>query len=689
MSKDQERLDFKPTTDAVEAVQKTAQESSEASKNIASGDAANASASSKPDEIQKKARMEGAAAREEKDHLLSWQLGAGIVGADIGTSVFYSTGVILPYVGFAAPLVILFVCGMMWIFKTTYEEGCSVSPFNGGAYIMVLQTVGKRMAMLVGALTILSYLATAAVSALSGAYYLDSFDNLMQWKAENVIAIGLIPVVLFGLANIKGIKEPAFAVFWIATFHFALLLYMDFYGMYLAFTRGVDFSLVFRDLPTVSPLNFMHGCAAAFLGITGFESAAQIVEQLKTPTWKTLKKVYLSVVVLVAITSPMTSLLCLTLLSDDQIKLYSNNLLSGLAMVEGGDLLLKVLVCDAFLTLFAAVNTAYVGCIGLCTTMAKQGNLPGFLLRRWEDKVPWLQGYPYVVLPFMAITAFMMIILSGKVEDLSHVYGMAFLAVMTSFCIGVIMLRFSMPLKVKRAPFKTSWTIKIKEYELPMPPVIGVITLVTAEIILLISADTARALGLQILLVIMLVMCFYRLGLLESRLRELPDLRLGLGKFSTMNELPDDLPTYVLCSAGAKARNLAFSLIKVLEKEEPGPKEVIIYHAEEEEARRGIMHELLQRVVSQQIAPSFRHHDIILTTKILPETLVDGLIYLKRAHPFSKVFIGTGSHPELADKYTQDLENNLGVPVINIGHILMEQTIPGFAKPRGGEEQTD
>ncbi|MBX9669029.1 MAG: APC family permease [Candidatus Obscuribacterales bacterium] len=619
----------------------------------------------------------------DKDALLNWWMAAGIVGADIGTSVFYSTGVIMPKVGFAAPLVILFVCLMMWLFKSTYEEGCSVSPFNGGAYIMVLQTVGRRLAMFVGALTILSYLATAAVSALSGAYYLDSFDNLMNWSTSNILLVSLIPVVLFGVANIKGIKEPAFLVFFVALGHFLLLLFLDAYGLILAFQRHVDFTFVFQDIPNISPMNMLYGCAAAFLGITGFESAAQIVEQLETPTWRTLKKVYLSIVLLVGITAPITSFLCLALLDKQQLVLYKDNLLSGLAYVEGGQTLLQILVFDACLTLFAAVNTAYVGCIGLCTTMAKQGNLPGFLLRRWEHKVSWLQGYPYIVLLFMAVTALMIFVLPGKVEDLGQVYGMAFLAVMASFCLGVIMLRFRMPVKVARSPFKTNLVIKTKHAAIPLPPLLGLIVLVFAELILIWSSHEARPLGIQILLAILLVMCFYRLGLLESRLRHLPDLRLGLGKFTNVSELPDDLPTYVLCTAGAKARNLAHSLIRLLEREEPGPKEIILYHAEEESARRGIMYELLQRVVSQQIAPSFRHHDMILTVKILPETLVDGLIYIKRVHPFMKVFIGTGTDPELANKYTQELENNLGVPVVNIGHILMEQQLPKFAKPEG------
>lgn len=601
------------------------------------------------------------------DGLLSWWLAAGIVGADIGTSVFYSTGVIKPMVGFAAPLVILVVCGLMWFFKATYEEGCAASPFNGGAYMMVLQTVGRRVAMVVGALTILSYLATAAVSALSGAFYIDSFDNLLNWPVAGVVAVSIIPVVIFGYLNIVGIKEPAIIVFAIAFFHFALLLGMDAYGIVLAFQKHADFGRVFQGLDTISPINFLQGFAAAFLGITGFESAAQIVEQLKSPTWKTLKQVYLAVVILVAITAPITSYLCMILLDDAQLKLYSNSLLSGLAYVEGGTPLLMLLVVDAALTLFAAVNTAYVGCIGLCTTMAKQGNLPGIFLRRWAHKVPMFQGYPYVVLAFMVITILMIVVLPGQVENLGQVYGMAFLAVMMSFCLGVMLLRVKMPLKVARSPYRTRWVLNLGGLVLPVPPLIGFVVLLFAQVVLVITAHNARALAVQIFTFILLGMSFYRLGILESRLSDLADLRLGLGKFRASAELPDDLPTYVLCTGGAKARNLASMLLRLLDREDPGPKEVIFFHAEEESARRGVMFELLQRVVSQQVMPDFADRDIILTVKVMPETMIDGLIQLKRAHPFKKIFIGTGSEPQNAARYARELETNLGVHVVNIG----------------------
>jgi len=608
----------------------------------------------------------------QKDELLSWWLAAAIVGADIGTSVFYSTGIVGHIVGYAAPLMILLVCLLMWLFKFTYEEGCAASPFNGGAYMMVLQTVGRRMAMVVGALTILSYLATAAVSAISGAHYLDSFDAVNKWPIEHLVAVSTIPVLFFGFLNIIGIKEPAKIVLAVATFHFSLLLVLDFYGLAIAFSTNADFGRIFQGITVLSPQNIVHGFAAAFLGITGFEAAAQIVEQLKPPTWLTLRKVYLVVVALVGITAPLTSYLCIILLTPQELKMYSENLLSALAIKEFGHTGLVVLILDACLMLFAAVNTAYAGCIGLCTTMAKQGNLPGFFLRRWADDAPWplskyksrmpfLQGYPNCALTFMFVTIGMILLLKGEVKALAEVYGMAFLAVMMSFCLGVILLRARMPLKVARSPYRTRWIMQVGDLSMPLPAILGLIALTIAEVVLFIYAEDARILGISIFLLVLMVTAFYRLGVLEGRLQHLPDLRLGLGKFQNTDELPENLPTYVLCTAGAKARNLTVLLLDLLEHEEPGEKEVVIFHAEQEAARRGIVFELLQRVVSQQVAPKFKDRDLILTVKVLPETLIDGMIQLKRYRKFKKIFLGTGQDPTQAREFARELETNTGV----------------------------
>jgi len=139
---------------------------------------------------------------------LNWIIAGGVVGADIGTSVFYGTGILFPIVGYLAPVFVLTACLMMWMFKRTYEEGLALSPYNGGAYSMILRTIGRRLAVVAGALTFVSYLATAAVSALSGGYYMSSlFDMSMESASKLAVWFSFIPIIIFGLLNTRGIKS--------------------------------------------------------------------------------------------------------------------------------------------------------------------------------------------------------------------------------------------------------------------------------------------------------------------------------------------------------------------------------------------------------------------------------------------------------------------------------------------------
>ncbi len=72
----------------------------------------------------------------------------------------------------------------------------------------------------------------------------------------------------------------------------------------------------------------------------------------------------------------------------------------------------------------------------------------------------------------MLVTIVMICLLKGEVHALAEVYGMAFLAVMMSFCLGVILLRARMPLKVARSPYRTRWIWHFGELSMPVPAVL-------------------------------------------------------------------------------------------------------------------------------------------------------------------------------------------------------------------------
>ena len=607
---------------------------------------------------------------------LNWFISAGIVGADIGTSVFYGTGILFPLVGYLAPLFVLISCLCLWVFKRTYEEGLAMSPRNGGAYSMILRTLGRRSSVAAGALTFVSYLATAAVSSLSGSYYVCSLFT----DSPNLTAVSLIafaPILFFGFLNIKGIKEPAKIVTGIASFHFVFLFIIGLWGLaYIAFHfKELNLSKFFTVFPEGGkhlswPL-LAYGFSAAFLGITGFESAAQIIESMKQPQIKTLEKLYKTVIMAVSFTSPLISFVCLAILTPTELDQNLNHLLSGLSYKLGGSFLKTLLVLNASLTLFAATNTALVGFVGLAGTMAKNGNLPQIFLKRISHKYPSFEGYPFIILPFALITMGMSALVAGEVPVAAKVYGIAFLGVMVSFACGVLLMRNKQLKKSTPTEYLSKWILSYKGVLFSLPAVFTAFVLGIAMLVLISRSNSQALFMLTFLLsVTSLLMAFYRWTVLEKRLMTHSDLRLGFGQYAQkpLADLPDDLDKYILCVGSTKTRRLIVNTLNRIKRARSGkPFELILFYAEGEDRDDDseIFYELLQRVVSQQIAPIMKD-DIILTVKILPARLVDGLSSLKKIVPFQQVFFGVGHEPAHTHRLKKDIAKELEISIVSV-----------------------
>ena len=561
----------------------------------------------------------------------------------------------------------------MWIFKRTYEEGLAMSPRNGGAYSMILRTMGRRASVAAGALTFVSYFATAAVSSLSGSYYICSLFN-SSVSLSTVVLIAFIPICFFGLLNIKGLKDPAKIVTGVASFHFIFLFIIGIWGLIYLLIHFQDLNMakfltVFEGDRKITFSLLAYGFAAAFLGITGFESAAQIIESLKQPHMKTLEKLYRIVILAVSFTAPLISFTCLALLTPEEVGQNINHLLSGLTYKLGGNPLKTLLVLNASFTLFAATNTALVGFVGLATTMAKNGNLPQVFLKRILHKYPSLEGYPYIILPFAVITMSMSALVAGQVHIAAKVYEIAFLGVMVSFAIGVLLMR-NKGFKKSTPKEYLSKPIVFKGRILSLPSILTALILGFAMLVLIFHANSQVFFMLTFLLALTsLLMAFYRWTVLEERLKTHSDLRLGLGKYTShsMSRLPKTLTKYVLCVGATKTRRLIVNTLKRINRMQDGkPFELILFYAEGEDLDDSeIFYELLQRVVSQQIAPIIRK-DVILTVKILPGSLLEGLNTLKETIPFNEVFFGIGHDPIHTYELKEEISKELEISIISV-----------------------
>lgn len=99
----------------------------------------------------------------------SWN--ANNEGNDITSSCFYTIGLVMFIAGKWAPVSLILVALVLVLYQTAYSEVGTALPLNGGTYNILLNTTNKLTAAIAASLTILSYTATAVVSANTAMTY--------------------------------------------------------------------------------------------------------------------------------------------------------------------------------------------------------------------------------------------------------------------------------------------------------------------------------------------------------------------------------------------------------------------------------------------------------------------------------------------------------------------------------------
>lgn len=357
-----------------------------------------------------------------------------ISGNDILSSVLYVSGIAALFAGVFAPLVILIIGIVLYFYKSVYTEAVEALPVNGGAYNCLLNASSKVLASVAGSMTILSYIATAVISAKVAIEYVHSLIQVPVIP----LTIGLLFV--FALLVISGIKDSANVAIGIFAAHILTLTIFLFLGIWYIVTHGMGTfqanyiettQLIVQNGGIVKTLFFAF--AVSLLGVSGFESSANFVEEQKRGVFrKTLRNMLIGV----AFFSPIVAFLVLNSLPFETIISASDFLLAYAAEVIGGTVFKYWLVIDAFLVLSGAVLTAYVGASGLINRMAADDCLPGTL--SYQNKKG---AYPRIIITFFILCSSILVMTGGNLLSLAGVYTISFLGVMTLFAMGNLMLR--------------------------------------------------------------------------------------------------------------------------------------------------------------------------------------------------------------------------------------------------------
>lgn len=357
-----------------------------------------------------------------------------IVFADIGTSVYYTPGILYGQVGVHAALFVTMTLAVFVLLCIKYAEVAIRYPEGGGVVTVATRAIHPFAGLVGGLLILVDYFLTAALSALSGVIYLTVVAGPLK---PLVMVVTVAALIVLGLLNLIGVKTSAqvTAIFATAAAVGQLAVVV---GVTIHLGAGGvlnSFSHLLSG-PRLSPLGVLTGFSGAFLAFSGLESIAQLAPAMAEPRKGVASMAMGLVVMTVVFTSPLLTLWSTTLLNpatNDPNQFVS--LLGGFAF--GPVLQVSVAISAALLLVFAS-NTALIGTYNVFLALAKLHFLPTALTltNRWR-KTPHV-----AILVATAVPLAIVVLSRGNVGLLGDLYAFGLLGAFSVTCLALDLVRF-------------------------------------------------------------------------------------------------------------------------------------------------------------------------------------------------------------------------------------------------------
>lgn len=380
-----------------------------------------------------------------------------ICGNDITSSCLYVSALTIVYAGQYAWISLLLVAIVLFMYRKIYGEVVGALPLNGGAYNVLLNTTSKSNASVAACLTILSYMATAVISATEAMHYLHTIVHQVPvfWATIGLLAF-------FLMLTIMGISESSVVAIVIFIIHMVTMALLIIAGIWFVAINGLDVFTINFQRPVEGGITtaLFLGFSTAMLGISGFESSANFVEEQAPGVFpKTLRNMWIAVTII----NPSIALIAIMVLPINDVLVNQEALLSHMGNKAAGGWLARFIAVDAVLVLSGAVLTSFVGVGGLMKRMTLDRVLPQFLLKETKRG-----SSPRILLVFFLLCLSVLFATKGEIKPLAGVYTISFLIVMIYFGFG-------------------NFLLKIKRSRLPRPEYAAPITVAIAAFALIIA----------------------------------------------------------------------------------------------------------------------------------------------------------------------------------------------------------
>ncbi len=466
---------------------------------------------------------------------ISFWRAAAIVLNDLGSSAFYAGGIAEEAVGKSAPWFILGVMCFSFAVRAVYVESCSMF-VRGGVYRVVKEALGGTLAKLSVSALMFDYILTGPISGVSAGQYIAGLVNGLFLTAdrhgwvpsamhamfhgtphlnENLVSVLLAIAVTmyFWWQNIKGIEESSDKALRVMQITTVMVVILMAWSLITLARIGAHLP----PWPTPSNLHFQAGSlgflknsrlATSFgffgilmafghsvLAMSGEETLAQVNREIAHPKLKNLQRAALVIAVFSFVFTGLSSLFAVMIIPDDvRVRVFRDNLISGLAMYLTGPLMLRLIfrtfvVVVGFLILSGAVNTSIIGSNGVLNRISEDG-----VLTDWFRKPQKKYGTSYRIVNLIVGLQVLTIILSrGNVIVLGEAYAFGVIWSFTFNSLAMLVLRWKYH---GERGWKVPPNIRIGGFEIPVGLLSVHLVLLSTAIVNLFTKSIATIAGI-------------------------------------------------------------------------------------------------------------------------------------------------------------------------------------------------
>src|SRR6266487_1431288 len=369
--------------------------------------------------------------------ILCW----AVVFADIGTSVYYTPGILYGTVGKLAGFFVFLTMSVFVLLTLKYAVFSHRFPQGGGVVTVAAQAINQWVGALGGMFILVDYFLTAAISCLSGMLYLSvvipAVGAYALW-----ITVGVL--ILLGFLNWIGISESAKV-----SLVGAIIAFVSDLAILVTVFTHLSFTDVLGLFPkmfahhSLTPISILVGFAGSFLAFSGLESISQLSPVMRTPRKKVAGVALLLVVLTIGLTSPLLTMLSTLLLYDNAGRPLADDptlnaqLISLLGGHWGGIFLQTEVAISASALLVFASNTAIIGAYNVFMAISRMEFFPAFILKRNE-----VRGTPhYSIALATGIPIVVLLLVRGNISILGDMYAFGLLGAFPLTCLGLDIIR--------------------------------------------------------------------------------------------------------------------------------------------------------------------------------------------------------------------------------------------------------